>query len=419
MENIDVLLKFSEISYILNTLFILFSACLVMWMAAGFCMLESGLVRSKNTIEILMKNICLYALSCLCYFFIGYAIMYGESGNLWLPSFGFGIDEENAIASLAGESAPEFSNSINFFFQMVFVATSMSIISGAVAERMKLISFLLFTLFMTTLIYPVVGYWVWGGGILSDLGFSDFAGSGVVHYTGALAALVGVKLLGARKGKFGSDGKPMAIMGANLPLAALGTLILWLGWFGFNAGSQFLIASFDDANIVSKILVNTNMAAAAGLVGAMITSKFKYKKFDLTMTLNGVLAGLVGITAAPQSPSTMLAIGIGFFCGVIVVYSILFLDKLKIDDPVGAISVHGVIGIVGVLAVPLSNPDSSFLVQLTGLLLITVWVAIASAICWKIIDLITSLRTSEEEEMNGSDLSEFGMEAYPEFTKSS
>ncbi len=413
-----------QLQYAIDTFYFLICGALVMWMAAGFAMLEAGLVRSKNTTEILTKNVALYAVSCIMYLVCGYAIMY--QGGYFLEGIGGGekLVEEALAASaengFGGDSV--YSGASDFFFQVVFVATAMSIVSGAVAERMKLWAFLLFALVMTGVIYPLEGSWTWGGeevfGLysLSDLGFSDFAGSGIVHMAGASAALAGVILLGPRKGKYGSSGQINAIPGANLPLATLGTFILWMGWFGFNGGSVLKLGDISNANSVAMVFLNTNAAAAGGLVGAMLVARLMFGKADLTMALNGALAGLVAITAEPSTPSPMAATAIGLVGGIIVVFSILALDKLKIDDPVGAISVHGVVGIWGLLAVPITNGDASLSGQLAGMLTIFVWVFAASALVWVVIKATIGLRVSEEEEYEGVDISECGMEAYPEFT---
>jgi len=411
-----------ELSYALDTFYFLMSGALVMWMAAGFSMLEAGLVRSKNTAEILTKNISLFAISCIMYLLVGYQIMYGggTEGGIF-PSFGslIGAEHTTAEVTAGGDGAPYYSTMSDFFFQVVFVATAMSIVSGAVAERMKLWAFLLFSVVFTGFIYPVEGYWKWGGGFLQEAGFQDFAGSGVVHMAGATAALAGVLLLGARKGKYGKDGSINAIPGANLPLATLGTFILWLGWFGFNGGSQLQLSTVDNANAVALIFVNTNMAAAGGVVAALLTAQLMFGKADLTMALNGALAGLVAITAEPLTPAPLTATLIGAVGGIIVVFSIISLDKLKLDDPVGAISVHGVVGIWGLLAVPLTNSDANFGAQLLGIGVIFAWVFVASLIVWMLLKMVMGIRVSEEEEHNGVDLSECGMEAYPEFTKGS
>jgi len=411
-----------ELAYALDTFYFLMSGALVMWMAAGFAMLEAGLVRAKNTTEILTKNISLFAVACIMYMLMGYSIMYpGDAAvNSWWPGFG-GIlgssDNEAAKVIAGGEGAPYYSNLSDFFFQVVFVATAMSIVSGAVAERMKLWSFLLFAVVMTGFIYPMQGYWKWGGGFLDGLGFNDFAGSGVVHMCGAAAALAGVLLLGARKGKYGKNGEIHPIPGANLPLATLGTFILWLGWFGFNGGSELKISDVGEANAVALVFVNTNMAAAGGVIAALITARLVFGKADLTMALNGALAGLVAITAEPLAGSPLLSTVIGAIGGIIVVFSIVGLDKLKIDDPVGAISVHGTVGMWGLIAVAISNDEASLGAQLTGLFTILAWTFITSLIVWAIIKAVMGIRVSEEEEYEGVDLVECGMEAYPEFTQ--
>ena len=410
-----------ELSYALDTFYFLVTGALVMWMAAGFAMLEAGLVRTKSTVEILTKNIALYSIACIMYMIMGYNIMYpGEAINSWWPGLGFLLGTDNSVEAVVagGDDAPYYSNLSDFFFQVVFVATAMSIVSGAVAERMKLWAFLLFAVFMTGFIYPLQGYWKWGGGFLDQLGFLDFAGSGVVHLTGATAALAGVILLGARKGKYGPMGEINAIPGANLPLATLGTFILWLGWFGFNGGSELKVSDVGEANSVAMVFVNTNTAAAGGVIAALVTSRLLFGKADLSMALNGALAGLVAITAEPLTPSPLLATLIGAIGGGIVVFSIVLLDKMRIDDPVGAISVHGVVGIWGLLAVPLSNADASLISQLIGIGTIFLWVFAAAFLVWLVIKLIMGIRISEEEEYEGADQSECGMEAYPEFVGS-
>jgi Amt family ammonium transporter len=397
---------------------------LVMWMAAGFTMLESGLIRAKNTAEILTKNIGLYSIAAIMYMLCGYSIMYPGSfeGGIFqsLSTFGTGLvgTSDNAAADvIASGGETYYSDLADFFFQVVFVATAMSIVSGAVAERMKLWSFFLFAIVMTSVIYPVQGFWKWGGGFLDAAGFMDFAGSGVVHLAGATAALAGVLLLGARKGKYGPDGQVNAIPGCNLPLATLGTLILWFGWFGFNGGSELKVSNVGEANAVALVFVNTNMAAAGGLVFALILARLKFGKADLTMVLNGALAGLVSITAEPLAPSPIGATLIGGVGGLLVVLSIISLDKLKIDDPVGAISVHGTAGIWGVLAVPIYNDDASLLTQLFGMASIFVWVFLTSLLAWFVIKKIVGIRVDEQQEYEGVDLSECGLEAYPEFTR--
>ncbi|WAC45925.1 ammonium transporter [Pseudomonas sp. SL4(2022)] len=415
MENTALI----PLQYALDTFYLLVCGALVMWMAAGFAMLESGLVRAKNTTEILTKNIVLYALACVMYLLFGYALMYGGDAGGVLPNLGFLIGEEHVpeVVVVGGDGAPYYSKRADFFFQVVFAATCMSIVSGAVAERMKLWAFLAFAVVMCGVIYPVEGYWTWGGGFLKAAGFKDFAGSGIVHLAGATAALAGVILLGARKGKYGPKGQINAFPGANLPLATLGTLILWFGWFGFNGGSQLKLSSIEDANAVANVFVNTNLAAAGGLIAALLVARILFGKADLTMALNGALAGLVSITAEPLTPSALQAALVGGVGGVLVVFSILSLDKLKIDDPVGAISVHGTGGIWGLLAVCLTNSDASLGAQLLGIGAIFAWVFVASLIVWSIIKLVIGLRVSEEEEYEGVDIAECGMEAYPEFTK--
>jgi Amt family ammonium transporter len=402
-----------ELQYALDTFYFLICGALVMWMAAGFAMLEAGLVRAKNTTEILMKNIALYAVSCTMYMICGYAIMYG--GDIFLSTItGDGVT--------GAEEAATYAPSADFFFQVVFVATAMSIVSGAVAERMKLWAFLAFAVVMTGFIYPMEGSWTWAGADvfgmynLGDLGFSDFAGSGIVHMAGASAALAGVILLGARKGKYGADGQTNAIPGANLPLATLGTFILWMGWFGFNGGSVLATATVESANSVAIVFMNTNAAASGGLIAAMLLARVLFGKADLTMALNGALAGLVAITAEPSTPTALQATLIGAAGGLLVVGSIIALDKLKIDDPVGAISVHGVVGFLGLMVVPLTNDGALFSGQLIGAVTIFVWVFGTSLIVWGILKAVVGIRISEEDEYEGADLSECGMEAYPEFT---
>jgi len=414
-----------QLQYAMDTFYFLVCGALVMWMAAGFAMLESGLVRSKNTTEILTKNVALFAISCTMYLVCGYAIMYG--GGYFLE----GIVDVDSAAVLADFAAREdgfeggsiYSGASDFFFQVVFVATAMSIVSGAVAERMKLWAFLAFAVVMTGVIYPLEGAWTWGGSDVfgmynlgDDFGFSDFAGSGIVHMAGAAAALAGVLLLGPRKGKYGANGQVNAIPGANLPLATLGTFILWMGWFGFNGGSVLKLGDIANAHAVAVVFTNTNAAAAGGLIGALLLARILFKKADLTMALNGALAGLVAITAEPSTPTPFEATIIGAIGGLIVVLSILALDKLKIDDPVGAISVHGVVGLFGLLVVPATNSGTTIGGQLMGAITIFVWVFVASLIVWGIIKAVMGIRVTEEEEYEGVDLAECGMEAYPEFT---
>ncbi|MEE9494128.1 MAG: ammonium transporter [Gammaproteobacteria bacterium] len=418
-----------ELQYAMDTFYFLVMGALVMWMAAGFSMLEAGLVRSKSTTEILTKNIALYAIACTAYLVIGYDIMY--DGGVFLKDIALdgaktadgmvaAVLKESAEAGFGGDSV--YSNASDFFFQVVFVATAMSIVSGAVAERMKLWAFLLFAVVMTAFIYPMEGAWTWGGksvfGLFSlgdDFGFSDFAGSGIVHMAGAAAALAGVLLLGARKGKYGENGKINPIPGANLPMATLGTFILWMGWFGFNGGSVLKLGDIANSNAVAMVFLNTNAAAAGGVIVALIVARLMFGKADLTMTLNGALAGLVAITAEPSTPTPLQALIIGGMGGFIVVFSILALDKMKIDDPVGAISVHGVVGFFGVMIVPWTNDGATLLGQFVGAATIFTWVFFASLIVWFIIKMIMGIRVSAEEEYEGVDIGECGMEAYPEF----
>ena len=413
-----------ELQYAIDTFYFLICGVLVMWMAAGFTMLESGLVRAKNTTEILTKNVALYSVACLMYMFCGYMIMYG--GDLFLSGIAGGdtlVDDALAASAEAGFNGDSvYSGASDFFFQVVFVATAMSIVSGAVAERMKLWAFLAFAVVMTGFIYPLEGAWTWGGkavfGLytLADLGFSDFAGSGIVHMAGAAAALAGVLLLGPRAGKFRADGSIRPIPGSNLPLAALGTLVLWMGWFGFNGGSVLKLGDIANANAVAMVFLNTNTAAAGGLVAALLLARGLFGKADLTMALNGALAGLVVITAEPSTPSPLVATLFGMAGGLLVVFSILALDKLKIDDPVGAISVHGVCGLLGLLLVPLTNDASNFPGQLIGAATIFVWVFVTSLIVWSILKFTVGIRVGEAHEYEGVDVSECGLEAYPEFT---
>jgi len=412
-----------ELQYAMDTFYFLVCGALVMWMAAGFSMLEAGLVRAKNTTEILTKNVVLYAIACFMYMACGYAIMY--DGGWFLKGIeAFSLEEVLAASAENGfDGASVYSGASDFFFQVVFVATAMSIVSGAVAERMKLWAFFVFAIVMTGVIYPLEGAWTWGGkavfGLYSlgdDFGFSDFAGSGIVHMAGAAAALAGVLLLGARAGKYGPDGHANALPGANLPLATLGTFILWMGWFGFNGGSVLKLGDAASAHSVAMVFLNTNAAAATGLIGALVTAQLKFGKADLTMALNGALAGLVAITAEPSTPSALQASLFGLVAGVLVVFSIITLDKLKIDDPVGAISVHGVVGLLGLLLVRVTNDDASFTGQLVGAATIFIGVFAASFITWLVIKAVMGIRVDQEEEYNGLDVGECGLEAYPEFT---
>jgi len=409
-----------QTNYALDTFYFLVMGALVMFMAPGFAMLEAGLVRSKNTAEILLKNVALFGTACIMYLICGYYLMYlGAVEGGIMPDFGVLIGAENTVeATLGSEGETYYSARSDYFFQVVFVATAMSIVSGAVAERMKLWAFLGFAVVMTGFIYPVQGMWTWGGGWLSTAGYSDFAGSGIVHMCGAAAALAGVLLLGPRRGRYGPDGQVNAMPGANLPLATLGMFILWFGWFGFNGGSELKTSNIDEANAVAQVFVNTNLAACGGLLAALILAKAMFGKADLTMALNGALAGLVSITADPLSPAAQWSVIIGAVGGIIVVLSIITLDKLRIDDPVGAISVHGVAGIWGILAVVFNNAEASIGGQLIGILGIFVWVFGASLVVWGVLKAAVGIRITEEEEYEGTDLTECGLEAYPEFVKS-
>ena len=416
-----------ELQYAIDTFYFLVCGALVMWMAAGFSMLEAGLVRAKNTAEILTKNVALFAISCTMYMILGYELMY--DGGYFLSGITTvtgmddaavaGVLKESAEAGFGGDAV--YSGASDFFFQVVFVATAMSIVSGAVAERMKLWAFLLFAVVMTGVIYPMEGSWTWNGDSvfgMFELSYSDYAGSGIVHMAGAAAALAGVLLLGARKGKYTSDGRVNAIPGANLPLATLGTFILWMGWFGFNGGSTLKLGGIAVANEVANVFLNTNAAAAGGLIAALIVARIMFGKADLTMALNGALAGLVAITAEPADPTPLAATIIGAVGGAIVVFSIVMFDKLKIDDPVGAISVHGVVGLFGVMVVPVTDAEATYGGQFIGALTIFLWVFITSFIVWFAIKMIMGIRVSEEEEYEGVDIGECGLEAYPEFTGS-
>ncbi len=413
-----------ELQYALDTFYFLICGALVMWMAAGFAMLEAGLVRSKNTTEILTKNVALFAVACTMYLVCGYQIMYGN--GYFLSGITTTLQmTDAAVADVLAESAEAgfggdavYSGASDFFFQVVFVATAMSIVSGAVAERMKLWAFLAFAVVMTGIIYPFEGSWTWGGNSvfgLYTLDYYDYAGSGIVHLAGATAALAGVILLGPRKGKYGPRGEARAIPGANLPLATLGTFILWMGWFGFNGGSTLKLGGIGVANEVANVFLNTNAAAAGGLIAALVMARLWFGKADLTMALNGALAGLVAITAEPADPTPLLATIIGAIGGIVVVASIVTLDKLKIDDPVGAISVHGTVGIFGIFAVLLSDPDATFIGQLVGMLTIMGWVFAFSFVVWLALKAAMGIRVSDEEEEEGVDFAECGMEAYPEF----
>jgi Amt family ammonium transporter len=402
-------------AYILNTLLFLIGGFLVMWMAAGFAMLEAGLVRAKNTSTQCLKNIGLYSIAGLMFWVVGYNIAYpGFDGSGWFGMAGTIYDMQGV-----GEADVETGYSVasDWFFQMVFCATTASIVSGTVAERIKIVPFFIFVAILTGFIYPVVVSWEWGAGSLDAMGFSDFAGSTLVHSTGGWAALVGAIIIGARAGRYGPDGKVNVFPGANIPLATLGTFILWLGWFGFNGASQLAMGTVGDVSDVSKIFVNTNMAAAAGVVTAIILTLVRYKKADVTMALNGALAGLVSITAEPLAPTVPQAIAIGAVGGLIVVFTVPLLDKLKIDDVVGAIPVHLFAGIWGTLIVPWSNTEVPLSAQFTGVAVTAVWVSLASAIVWLVLKYTIGVRPSEEDEMSGLDHAEIGVEAYPEFAR--
>jgi Amt family ammonium transporter len=398
-----------ETAYILNSLSFLMHGFIVMLMAAGFCMLEAGLVRTKNTAVQCTKNIGLYAISGLMFWLVGYNLLYMDV-DTWIGSLAIWSPSEVNIDD-------KYSSGSDWFFQMVFVAAAASIVSGAVAERVKLISFLIFSAVLTGFIYPIQGSWSWGEGYLKQIGFLDFAGSTIVHSVGGWAALMGVLIIGARHGKYGKDGRVNPMPGSNLPLATLGTFVLWFGWFGFNGGSQLAMGSAEDVNAIANIYINTNIAAAAGVVVALFLSYIRYGKVELTMTLNGALAGLVAITAEPLTPSVPMAACIGGIGGLIVVVTVPLLDKFKIDDVVGAIPVHLFAGIWGTIAVVFSNPDATLTAQLSGIVLVGAFVSVASAIVWYALALTLGIRASKEDEINGLDLSECGLEAYPEFSR--
>ena len=404
----------AETAFIFNTFSFLFNGALVMWMAAGFCMLEAGLVRSKSVATICTKNIALYSIAGLMYFLVGYNLMYDGVDGGWMGSFTWFNSTDPGYDGTGGYAKPS-----DWFFQMVFVATAASIVSGTLAERVKLWPFLIFVVVLTGVIYPIQGAWHWGGGWLSEAGFNDFAGSTLVHSVGGWAALTGAIILGGRKGRFGLDGTPHAMPGSSLPLATLGTFILWLGWFGFNGGSQLALGTGADAAAMSQIFANTNLAAAAGVVASMIATQILYKKVDLTMALNGALGGLVSITAEPLAPSFLNAVLIGGFGGVLVVIVVPLLDKLKIDDVVGAVPVHLVCGIWGTLAVPFTNEGANFGSQILGIAAIGAFVIITSSIVWLAMKLTVGIRLDEEDEAMGADQSELGLEAYPEFGQGS
>jgi len=401
-------------AFIFNTLLFLIGGFLVFWMAAGFAMLEAGLVRSKNVTTQLTKNIALFSIAAIMYWLVGYNLMYPGDG-WWMQGM---LGPIFATADIGGDPALEtgYATGSDFFFQLMFCATTASIVSGTLAERIKLWPFLIFTVILTGFIYPIEASWQWGGGFLSEMGFSDFAGSTLVHAAGGFAALAGALILGPRLGKY-KDGRVNPMPGSNLALATLGTFILWLGWFGFNGASQLALGTEADANAVAIIFANTNMAAAAGAVAALILTQIMYKKVDLTMVLNGALAGLVSITAGPLDPTLFGALWIGAVGGVIVVLAVPFLDKLKIDDVVGAIPVHLIAGFWGTLAVPFYTEGTSFVTQIIGFAIIGAFVFVVSLVVWVILKATVGIRVSEEAEVNGLDVSELGMEAYPEFTK--
>ena len=407
----------TEMEFALNTFYLVLSGAFVMWMAAGFTMLEAGLVRSKNVSEIVTKNLGLYSIACVMYLACGFYLMYPGDDviNAYLPGMGttWGI----SLSGLTANYDLGYSDAADFFFQVVFVATAMSIVSGAVAERMRLIPFFIFAVVMTGFIYPVQGYWKWGGGWLDAIGYTDFAGSGVVHLCGASAALAAVLILGARSGKYGSDGSVTVMRGSNIPIAALGAFILWLGWFGFNGGSQLAVHTVDNANAVAQVFLNTNASAAGGVLGAIIISKVLTGKMDVTMDINGAIAGLVAITAAPDTPSGGLATIIGAVGGVIVYFSVVFFDSvLKVDDPVGAISAHGTVGVWGIMATPLSGAGA-FGTQAIGAVSIFLWTFITAGATLLVIKATMGLRPTLEDEMEGMDASEVGVSAYPEFSE--
>ncbi|AFO88709.1 ammonium transporter [Phaeobacter inhibens] len=407
--------------FILNSLLFLVGGFLVFWMAAGFAMLEAGLVRSKNVTMQLTKNVALFSLAAIFYYLIGYNLMYplgtwsieGVLSGVWGP----GVLEAVGITSEQADDYSYASTGSDFFFQLMFCATTASIVSGTMAERVKLWPFLAFVIVLTAVIYPLQASWKWGGGFLDEMGFLDFAGSTVVHSVGGWAALTGALILGPRLGKY-KAGKTIPMPGSNLALATLGTFILWLGWFGFNGGSQLAMGTVGDVADVSRIFANTNAAAAGGAVAALLLTQLLFKKPDLTMVLNGALAGLVSITAEPLTPTLGMATLIGAAGGVIVVFVVPMLDKMKIDDVVGAIPVHLVAGIWGTIAVVLTNPEASLVTQLTGIVVIALFVVISSAVVWLILRAVTGIRVGEEDEVNGLDMSELGMEAYPEFSPS-
>ena len=408
-----------EIKFAVDTFYAIMAGALVMFMAAGFTMLEAGLVQKKDVSEIVTKNLGLYSIACIMYLACGFILMYPGSSLIdgVIPGIGssWGLSTALPIEEIGMEYGMDYSQQADFFFQVVFVATAMSIVSGAVAGRMKLLPFFLFAVILTGFIYPIQGYWNWGGGFLSSGGYSDYAGSGTVHLCGAAAALALVTVLGPRKGKYGMDGSVNAMPGSNIPIAALGAWILWLGWFGFNGGSELIISDEASAIAVSQVFMNTNMSAAGGVVAALLTSLILTGKSDVTMAINGAIAGLVAITAGPSAPTGGEAVIIGAIGGVIVYFSILFFEKtLKMDDPVGAISAHGTVGIYGVMVVPFTS-DASFLWQFYGVLAIAGFTYVASLIVIYVINMFLTIRATDEEQAAGLDSTEIGVEAYPEF----
>jgi Amt family ammonium transporter len=407
----------SEVAYVLNTFSFLVNGVLVMWMAAGFGMLESGLVRTKNVATICLKNIALFGVAGILFYLVGYNLMYAGVDGGFMGTFGLWGPDDAAAAG--GDFSAGYAASSDWFFQMVFCGAACSVVSGCVAERIKLWGFIAFCVIMTGIIYPIQGSWGWGGGWLSEMGFLDFAGSTLVHSAGGWAALTGAVILGARKGKYAADGRVTPIPGSNMPLATLGTFILWMGWFGFNGGSVLALGTAGDSISMSNVMANTNLAACGGMIAAMILLQILYKKVDLTMALNGALAGLVSITAGPDTPTPGVAVLIGGVGGILVVLAVPLFDKLKIDDVVGALSVHLVCGIWGTLAVPLTNDEASFVTQLIGVASIGGFVVVTSALTWLLIKYTVGLRVSEEEEHRGCDTTELGLEAYPEFGRGS
>ena len=412
----DAAPTFDEIGpYIMTTLLFLVGGFLVFWMAAGFAMLEAGLVRSKNVAMQLTKNIALFSIAAIMYWLVGFNLMYpGDFNGYFALNFVPTVLEP--VGLTASDAALDYASvASDFFFQLMFVAATASIVSGALAERIKLWPFLAFVVVLTGILYPISGSWQWGGGWLSEMGFYDFAGSTIVHSVGGWAALAGALILGPRIGKY-KDGRTVPMPGSNLALATLGTFILWLGWFGFNGGSQLAAGTVGDITDVGRIFANTNMAASAGAVAALILTQIMYKKVDLTMVLNGALAGLVSITASPLVPSMFGALWIGAVGGLIVVFAVPMLDKLKIDDVVGAIPVHLLAGIWGTIAVVFYTPETSLMVQLTAIAAYGIFTFVAAGAIWLILKATVGIRVSEEAEINGLDMAELGMEAYPDFT---